>query len=60
MDLRMMSLWLRLTPDLADTASFCEEYEWPPEHGANCVVVEAKRGSGETTSGVSRLADNAR
>jgi len=32
-----------IDPSFSDTASFCEHYEWPPERGANCVVVEATR-----------------
>lgn len=33
-----------IDPDLADTAAFCEHYAIDPSQGANCVVVEAKRG----------------
>ena len=33
-----------IDPDLADTAAFCEAYDVPPEHSANCVVVAGRRG----------------
>ncbi len=33
-----------IDPELADTAAFCEAYQSPPEHSANCVVVAGKRG----------------
>jgi prolyl-tRNA editing enzyme YbaK/EbsC (Cys-tRNA(Pro) deacylase) len=29
---------------LADTSAFCEAYDVAPESGANCIIVEAKRG----------------
>ncbi|WP_210480960.1 YbaK/EbsC family protein [Naasia sp. SYSU D00948] len=29
---------------VADTAAFCERYDIAMEHGANCVVIEARRG----------------
>lgn len=32
-----------IDPELADTAAFCERYQWPLEQSANCVVVEARR-----------------
>lgn len=32
-----------IDPNLADTAAFCQKYQWPPEQSANCVVVEARR-----------------
>ena len=35
---------VEIDPNIADTAAFCEQYEWPLEQSANCVVVEAKRG----------------
>ena len=34
--------------ELADTAAFCAHYEIDPSQGANCVVVEAKRGETRT------------
>jgi prolyl-tRNA editing enzyme YbaK/EbsC (Cys-tRNA(Pro) deacylase) len=34
--------------ELADTAAFCAHYGVDPSHGANCVVVEAKRGDTRT------------
>ena len=37
----------RSTPELADTAAFCETYDVAPESSANCVVVVGRRG-GET------------
>jgi prolyl-tRNA editing enzyme YbaK/EbsC (Cys-tRNA(Pro) deacylase) len=33
-----------IDPGLADTAAFCEHYEIPMADGANCVVVQARRG----------------
>ena len=30
-------------PDLADTASFCETYGFPPEQSANAIVVASKK-----------------
>lgn len=33
-----------IDPSLADTAAFCEHYEVSPGDGANCVVVQARRG----------------
>ena len=33
-----------IDPQLADTAAFCEHYDIPLEHSANCVVVEVTRG----------------
>lgn len=33
-----------IDPGLADTASFCEHYEISMADGANCVVVQARRG----------------
>lgn len=33
-----------IDPGLADTAAFCEHYEIPMTDGANCVVVQARRG----------------
>lgn len=32
-----------IDPELADTAAFCEAYDSPPSHSANCVVVAGKR-----------------
>lgn len=34
--------------ELADTAAFCAHYKIDPSQGANCVVVEAKRGETRT------------
>jgi prolyl-tRNA editing enzyme YbaK/EbsC (Cys-tRNA(Pro) deacylase) len=36
-----------ITPELADTAAFCESYDVAPQNSANCVVVVGRRG-GET------------
>lgn len=33
-----------IDPGLADTAAFCEHYAIPMADGANCVVVQARRG----------------
>ena len=33
-----------IDPELADTQAFCDHYEIAVEAGANCVIVEAKRG----------------
>lgn len=33
-----------IDPELADTASFCERYDVPPEDSANCVVIAGRRG----------------
>ena len=33
-----------IDPDLADTAAFCEHYEISMGDGANCVIVQARRG----------------
>src|SRR3989344_8278709 len=33
-----------IDPQFADTAAFCEHYDIPLEHSANCVVVEVTRG----------------
>ena len=33
-----------IDPSLADTATFCEQYDVGPEISANCVVLQAKRG----------------
>lgn len=32
-------------PAFADTAAFCERYDYPPEKGANCIIVVGKGGS---------------
>jgi prolyl-tRNA editing enzyme YbaK/EbsC (Cys-tRNA(Pro) deacylase) len=37
-----------IDPALADTAAFCEHYAISPKQGANCVIVEAKRGETRT------------
>lgn len=34
----------KIDPKLSDTAAFCEQYQIDPQHAANCVIVEAKRG----------------
>jgi prolyl-tRNA editing enzyme YbaK/EbsC (Cys-tRNA(Pro) deacylase) len=33
-----------IDPSSADTVTFCERYNVPPEISANCVVLQAKRG----------------
>lgn len=33
-----------IDPGLADTAAFCDHYEIPMTDGANCVIVQARRG----------------
>lgn len=33
-----------IAPGLADTAAFCAHYEISPADGANCVIVQARRG----------------
>ncbi|MFF2495651.1 YbaK/EbsC family protein [Agromyces sp. NPDC058064] len=33
-----------IDPGLADTAAFCANYEISPADGANCVIVQARRG----------------
>ncbi|MBT2497805.1 YbaK/EbsC family protein [Agromyces sp. ISL-38] len=33
-----------IDPSLADTAAFCEHYAIPMADGANCVIVQARRG----------------
>ncbi|MFF2276780.1 YbaK/EbsC family protein [Agromyces sp. NPDC058126] len=33
-----------IDPGLADTAAFCAHYEISPADGANCVIVQARRG----------------
>ncbi|MCD2440806.1 YbaK/EbsC family protein [Agromyces sp. SYSU K20354] len=33
-----------IDPELADTAAFCAHYEIDPADGANCVIVQARRG----------------
>lgn len=33
-----------IDPSLSDTAAFCEHYQIKMEDGANCVIIEAKRG----------------
>lgn len=38
------ALVAEIDPDLADTAAFCEHYEISMGDGANCVVVQARRG----------------
>jgi len=38
------ALVAEIDPSLADTAAFCEHYEIPMGDGANCVVVQARRG----------------
>ena len=35
---------LRIDPDLADTADFCEAYGYTAEESANCLLVTAKTG----------------
>jgi prolyl-tRNA editing enzyme YbaK/EbsC (Cys-tRNA(Pro) deacylase) len=34
----------KIDPTLSDTAAFCEHYQITVDDGANCVIVEAKRG----------------
>ena len=38
------ALVAEIDPDLADTAAFCDHYEISMGDGANCVVVQARRG----------------
>ena len=34
---------IRIDPDFADTAAFCERYGWPPDASANTIVVASKK-----------------
>ncbi|SDB81393.1 Cys-tRNA(Pro) deacylase, prolyl-tRNA editing enzyme YbaK/EbsC [Raineyella antarctica] len=43
---------------LADTAAFCEAYDSPPSHSANCVVVAGKRAGAVTYAAVLVLASD--
>ena len=36
---------IQIDPNFADTTEFCKQYDWPIDHSANCVVVQARRGS---------------
>lgn len=35
---------IRIDPDLADTAAFCEAYGWTLDESANCLLVAARTG----------------
>ena len=39
---------IEIDPDLADTAAFCEAYDFSMEQSANCVVVAGRRGERTT------------
>ena len=39
---------VQIDPNFADTTAFCEHYDWPTSHSANCVVVQARRGDRKT------------
>lgn len=45
-----------IDPTLADTAAFCAAYDVAPQHSANCVVVEGRRGERTTYAAVLILA----
>ena len=36
--------WIEVDPDFADTASFCEKYDFPMDHSGNTLIVASKRG----------------
>lgn len=33
---------VEIDPAYADTAEFCQKYDWPPEQSANCILVASK------------------
>jgi prolyl-tRNA editing enzyme YbaK/EbsC (Cys-tRNA(Pro) deacylase) len=35
---------IKIDPDFADTAQFCEKYGYPPERSANTILVASKKG----------------
>jgi prolyl-tRNA editing enzyme YbaK/EbsC (Cys-tRNA(Pro) deacylase) len=39
---------VQIDPNFADTTAFCEQYHWPIDHSANCVIVQARRGGRKT------------
>lgn len=39
---------VQIDPSFADTTAFCEHYDWPIDHSANCVVVQGRRGDRTT------------
>ncbi len=34
---------IRIDPDFADTAAFCERYGYPPDHAGNTILVASKK-----------------
>ncbi|MBI2552989.1 MAG: hypothetical protein HYV92_00840 [Candidatus Rokubacteria bacterium] len=34
---------VRIDPDFADTAAFCERYGYPPDHAGNTIIVASKK-----------------
>jgi len=34
---------IRIDPDFADTAAFCERYGYPPDHAGNAILVASKK-----------------
>jgi prolyl-tRNA editing enzyme YbaK/EbsC (Cys-tRNA(Pro) deacylase) len=34
---------IEIDPEFADTAVFCEKYDWPPEKSANTIIVASKK-----------------
>jgi prolyl-tRNA editing enzyme YbaK/EbsC (Cys-tRNA(Pro) deacylase) len=34
---------IEIDPEFADTAIFCEKYDWPPEKSANTIIVASKK-----------------
>jgi len=35
--------WISIDPEYADTASFCERYNYPLDHSANTIIVASKK-----------------
>ena len=36
--------WIEVDPDFADTAAFCEKYDFRMDHSGNTIIVASKRG----------------
>ncbi|MBG82723.1 MAG: hypothetical protein CL791_05365 [Chloroflexi bacterium] len=37
---------IKIDPNFADTAEFCEKYEFPVENSANTIIVASKKNQG--------------
>ena len=45
---------IEIDPDFADTAAFCERYDFPPEQSANTIIIASKKKPRQYTASVVR------